>query len=309
RGNLLCPGHVGSHLGFAEVDAKGRWKGFDIGLCKALTTAIFGTDEKLEIVPLSWAQRFPALQSEQVDVIIKLTGWTMSRDTKVGLQFSRPYLLGTTQMMVPKSLKIKSGLELDGASICTVGGSTNERFVATYFNANKLKHELITFEKYEEMNAAYFSGRCDVFVAWGPSLAVARAGSKNPDDHMILPDILAMEPESAAMRQGDEAWVDLVNWMFSALLTAELEGVTRANVDAMKADPPTVVVSRLLGVTPGIGERLGLRETWAYDMIKAHGNYGEIFDREIGKNSPYGLSRGLNALFKDGGALYPLVLD
>ena len=111
------------------------------------------------------------------------------------------------------------------------------------------------------------------------------------------------------MRQGDEAWVDLVNWMFSALLTAELEGVTRANVDAMKADPPTVVVSRLLGVTPGIGERLGLREAWAYDMIKAHGNYGEIFDREIGKNSPYGLSRGLNALFKDGGALYPLVLD
>jgi general L-amino acid transport system substrate-binding protein len=310
RGALLCTGHNGSYLGFAEVDDKGNWTGFDIDLCRALATAVLGAPDKLKIVPLSFAQRFPSIQSGDVDVIIKVTGWTMSRDTELGLQFSRPYLLGATQLMVHKSLGVKTASELNGATVCVAGGTSTERLAASYLTSIKVKYELVTYEKSEELRGAYFSKRCDAYAGWGPNLAVTRAtGSKDPTEHVILPDVLAMEPESAGMRQGDDGWVDIVNWVFSALLDAELNGVTAANVEQMKSNPPNPTVARLLGQTPGIGQRLDLRDTWAYDMIKAMGNYGEIFDRTLGKGSKYKLDRGVNALYKDGGVLYPLLLD
>ena len=309
RGNLLCTGHNGTYLGFAEVDDQGNWKGFDIELCKALATAIFGSPDKLKIVPVSWAQRFPAIQSGDIDVIIKVTGWTLGRDTELGLQFSRPYFLGATQLMARAELGAESAKDLDGATLCTAAGTSTERIAADYLTNVGIEFEVVAFEKSEEMRGAYFSGRCDAFAGWGPNLAITRSKADNPDDHVILPDVMAMEPESAAMRQGDDSWVDILNWMVSALLTAEQYGITSANVDEMKAKPANPTVERLLGASPGIGDRLGLSDDWAYNVIKQVGNYAEIFDRTLGAGSPYKLDRGVNALYTEGGVLYPLIID
>ena len=308
RGELLCTGHNGSFLGFAEVDDSGGWKGFDIELCKAMATMLLGSPEKVKIIPVSWAQRFPALQSGDIDVIIKVTGWTMGRDTEVGLQFSRPYFLGNTQFIARKEIGAETALDLEGATVCTTVGTSTERLMVDYLENIGIEYSTITFEKSEELREAYFSGRCDVYAGWGPNLAITRAQAENPEEHEILPDILAVEPESIAMRQGDDNFVDVANWMMSALLTAEEQGVTSANVDEMKASPPNPVVQRLLGATPGIGERLGLSDDWAYNMIKAVGNYGEIYNRTLGDQG-YGMPRGANALVRDGGVLYPLILD
>ncbi|MBT6274380.1 MAG: amino acid ABC transporter substrate-binding protein [Chromatiales bacterium] len=309
RGTLLCTGHNGTYLGFAEVDDKGEWKGFDIELCKALATTIFGSPDKLKIIPISWAQRFPSIQSGDIDVIIKVTGWTMGRDTELGLQFSRPYFLGPTQLMAHKEIGAKSAKDLDGATVCASAGTSTERIAADYLSNLGIKFEMVTFEKTEEMRSAYFAGRCDAFAGWGPNLAITRTKGPDPDKHMILPDVMAVEPESAAMRQGDDNWVDVLNWMFTALLIAEQYGITSANVDQHKAKPGNPTVERLLGATPGIGDRLGLSNDWAYNLIKHVGNYKEIYDRTLGMGSAYKLPRGPNALITNGGVMYPLVLD
>ena len=309
RGSLLCTGHNGTYLGFAEVDDKGEWKGFDIELCKALATAVLGSVDKLKIIPVSWAQRFPSLQSGDIDVIIKVTGWTMGRDTELGLQFSRPYFLGPTQLMAHKEIGAKSAKDLQGATVCASAGTSTERIAADYLTNLGIKFEMVTFEKTEEMRSAYFAGRCDAFAGWGPNLAITRVKGDNPDKHMILPDVMAVEPESAAMRQGDDNWVDILNWMFTALLIAEQYGITSANVDEFKAKKTNPTVERLLGITPGIGDRLGLSNDWAYQVIKQVGNYKEIYDRTLGSGSAYKLPRGPNALITDGGVMFPLVLD
>ena len=309
RGSLLCTGHNGTYLGFAEVDDKGAWHGFDIELCKALATAVLGAPDKVKIIPVSWAQRFPSIQSGDIDVIIKVTGWTMGRDTELGLQFSRPYFLGPTQLMAHKEIGAKSAKDLDGATICASAGTSTERIAADYLSNLGVKVEMVTFEKTEEMRSAYFAGRCDAFAGWGPNLAITRAKGTDPDKHMILPDVMAVEPESAAMRQGDDNWVDILNWMFTALLIAEQYGITSANVDEHKAKKSNPTVERLLGKTPGIGDRLGLSNDWAYQVIKQVGNYKEIYDRTLGDKSAYKLPRGPNALITNGGVMYPLVLD
>ncbi len=309
RGSLLCTGHNGTYLGFAEVDDKGDWKGFDIELCKALATAIFGDPSKLKIVPVSWAQRFPAIQSGDIDVIIKVTGWTMGRDTELGLQFSRPYFLGPTQLMAHKEIGATDAKGLDGATVCASAGTSTERIAADYLTNLGVEFEMVTFEKTEEMRSAYFAGRCDAFAGWGPNLAITRIKGPDPDKHMILPDVMAVEPESAAMRQGDDNWVDILNWLFTALLIAEQYGITSDNVDQHKAKPGNPTVERLLGATPGIGDRLGLGNDWAYNVIKNVGNYKQIYDRTLGEGSAYKLPRGPNALITDGGVMYPLVLD
>ena len=309
RGSLLCTGHNGTYLGFAEVDDKGAWKGFDIELCKALASAIFGDPGKLQIIPVSWAQRFPAIQSGDIDVIIKVTGWTMGRDTELGLQFSRPYFLGPTQLMAHKEIGAQSAKDLDGATVCASAGTSTERIAADYLTNLGVKFEMVTFEKTEEMRSAYFAGRCDAFAGWGPNLAITRIKGPKPDEHAILPDVMAVEPESAAMRQGDDNWVDILNWMFTALLIAEQYGITSENVDEHKSNPGNPTVERLLGATPGIGDRLGLSNDWAYNVIKNVGNYKQIYDRTLGAGSPYKVPRGPNALITEGGVMYPLVLD
>lgn len=310
RGTMLCSGHNGSYFGFVEVNDKNEWTGLDIDLCRAMTTAILGDPSKAKIIPLSWAQRFPALQSGDVDIIIKATGWTMGRDTEVGLQFSLPYFFGGTQFMAHGDLEITDAKGLDGGTVCVEAGTTIERIASNYLKSIDVEHTMVSYEKAAELRAAYLANRCDAFAAWGPFLAVLRATElENPEAHVILSDQLSNEPIAAAMRQGDDAFVDMTNWMIASLLIAEEEGVTSANVEEMAKNPPNPKVARLLGNTPGMGERLGLRDTWAKEMIAAMGNMEEIYDRNLGKNSPYKLERGLNNLWSHGGVLYAPILD
>ncbi len=310
RGSMLCSGHNGSYFGFVEVNDQNEWKGLDIDLCRALTAAILGDPDANQIVPLSWAQRFPALQSGDVDIIIKATGWTMGRDTELGLQFSLPYFFGGAQIMSHGDLGITDATGLVGGTVCVEAGTTIERLVANYLGTIEVEHTMVSYESAAELRAAYLANRCDAFAAWGPSLAVLRATElENPDAHVILNDQLSSEPIAAAMRQGDEGFVDTVNWAIASLLIAEEEGITSANVEEMAANPPNPRVARLLGVEPGMGERLGMRDTWAREMIAAVGNFGEIYDRNLGKDSPYNLDRGLNNLWSHGGVLYAPILD
>lgn len=310
RGTMLCSGHNGSYFGFVEVNDQNEWKGLDIDLCRALTTAILGDPEKAQIVPLSWAQRFPALQSGDVDVIIKATGWTMGRDTELGLQFSLPYFFGGTQIMAHGELGITEATELEGGTVCVEAGTTIERIIANYLQTIGVSTDIISYESAAELQSAYLANRCDAFAGWGPNLAVLRATEiDNPEAHVILNDQLSSEPIAAAMRQGDDGFVDMVNWTIASLLIAEEEGVTSANVEEMAANPPNPRVARLLGTEPGMGERLGIRDTWAREMIAAMGNFAEIYDRNLGSDSPYKLDRGLNNLWSHGGVLYAPILD
>ena len=309
RGSLLCTGHNGSYLGFAEVDDDGTWSGFDIEMCRALATAILGSPDALQIIPVSWAQRFPALQSGDIDVSIKVTGWTMSRDTELGLQYSRPYFIGPTNIMARTEIGATSPEDLEGGVFCINAGTSIERIVADYMGARDISYEALNFEKPEELRAALYAGRCDALAGFGPFLAATRFNAPNPEDFTIMDTVLALEPEGIAAREGDDGFIDVINWMMSALLMAEEAGITMENVDEIRANPPSASIERLLGASPGIGERLGLSDDWAYNMIKAVGNYGEIYDRTVGEGSVYQLPRGKNHLWSNGGLLYPLVLD
>ncbi len=309
RGSLLCTGHDGSYLGFAEVDNKGNWKGLDIDLCRAVATAVLGDPSKVTIIPISWAQRWPALQSGEVDLVIKASGATLSRDTDLGLQFSLSYYLGTTKIMAHKELNLKSLKDADGGTICIPAGTTQQQQIASYTAKLGIKLEPVLIEKTEELEQAYFSGRCDLYTQWGPVLAIARAAKGNVEQHDILSDVLALEPEVIVMRQGDDNWVDIANWTLSALWFAEQEGITSQNVDSIRANPPSPEIGKFLGVTPGIGAGLGLSDDWAYKVIKNVGNYAEIFDRNLGAGSPYKMDREMTALWNAGGVLYPYLID
>lgn len=309
RDSLLCTGHNGSYLGFAEVDEKGAWQGFDIEFCKALATAILGSPDKLQIIPVSWAQRFPAIQSGDIDVIVKVTGWTQTRDTELGLQYSRPYFIGPFYVMSKTELQAKSIKDLEGGVFCVNAGTTVERVLTDYMETNKISYEPLAFEKGEELRAAFYGGRCDAIAGFGPFLSATRVNAENPDDFEILGDVIALEPEGIVVKQGEDDLLDVINWTVSAMLMAEENGITQANVDEMKANPPSATIERLLGVTPGVGARLGLKDDWAYNVIKTVGNYGEVYERTIGEGSRYKLPRGLNNLWNKGGLLYPLVLD
>lgn len=310
RGSLLCSGHNGSFLGFAEVDDKGVWKGVDIDMCRALASGLFGTYEgHLEIVPISWAQRWPALQSGDIDVVIKVSGWTQSRDTELNLAYSRPYFIGAFQIMAHAELGAGSVADLDGGSICVSAGTSTERVLATFLESNKIEAEIVVFEKGDEVRSSYLSGRCDGLIEWAPSLAAMRVTVDDPEAHVILPDVLDLEAEGIIVPEGDPDWLDVQNWMLSSLWFAELKGITMANVDEVRANPPSTTVGTFLGVTSGYGARLGLSDDWAYNMIKAVGNFGEIYDRNIGSGSPYNLPRGINALYTNGGVFYPMIID
>ena len=309
RGTLQCTGHDGSYLGFAEVDDKGNWRGMDIDLCRAMAAATLGDPSKLKIVPVSWAQRWPALQSGEVDIIIKASGGTLSRNADLGLAFSAPYYPGTTKIMAHKELNLKSLKDANGGTICIPAGTTQEQQVSDYAASLGIKLEPVLIEKTEELEQAYFSKRCDLYAQWGPVLAIARAAKSTVEDNPILPDVLALEPEVMITRQGDENWTKISTWVLSALLFAEQEGVDSKNVDQIRAKPTNPQVAKFLGATPGVGKGLGLSDDWAYNVIKKVGNYGEIFDRDLGKGSPYKMERELTNLWNDGGVMYPLVFD
>jgi len=311
RGKLLCSGHNGSFLGFAEVDDKGAWKGLDIDLCRALAAALFGTSEgHLDIVPISWAQRWPSLQSGDIDVIIKVSGWTFSRDTELNLAYSMPYFVGAFQAMVKADLGATALADLDGGTVCVAAGTSTERAAATYLQVKGINAELLSFENGDEVRNAYYEDRCDAYVEWAPSLAAARLDAPDgADAHVILPDVIDLEVEGIIVPEGDSKWLDVQNWMLSSLWFAEANGITSANIDEIKANPVSPAIAKFVGATPGYGSALGLPDDWAYNMIKEVGNAAEVYDRNLGSGSPYNLPRGINALYSDGGVFYPLIID
>jgi general L-amino acid transport system substrate-binding protein len=289
--------------GFSNPDSAGNWTGLDVDLCRAVAAAVFGDDTKVKFTPLSAKERFTALQSGEVDVLSRNTTWTMSRDTQLGLNFAGVNYYDGQGFMVRKDLGIKSALELSGASVCTNTGTTTELNIADYFRANKMEYEVVAFEKADEVVAAYDAGRCDVFTTDRSGLAAERLKLAKPDDHMVLPEIISKEPLGPVVRQGDDQWFNIVKWTHYAMINAEEMGVSKANIAEKMADA-NPDLKRLLGTEGEFGTALGLGNDWAANIIKLVGNYGEVFEANVGENTPLKLSRGTNDLWSRGGLQY-----
>src|SRR5712671_5557246 len=303
RGALICGIGQGT-AGFMLQDNQGKWIGLDVDVCRAVAAAIFGDSEKVKYVPLSSQQRFTALQSGEVDLLSNNTTWTLTRDTALGFDFTGVTYYDGQGFMVNKKLGVKSAKELNGATVCVAPGSTTELNLADYFRANKMNFKPVVIEKVEEIRAAFFSGRCDVYTTDRSGLFATRvANAPNPDDYIILPEIISKEPLGPVVRHGDNQFGDIVRWAQYAMIEAEEYGITSKNVDDMlKSDNPTI--KRILGVTPGMGKALGVDEKWVYTIVKQVGNYGEMFDRNVGAGSPLKIARGQNALWTQGGLQY-----
>lgn len=305
RGAVQCGVNTGL-AGFSQPDAQGRWTGMDVDVCKALAAAVLGDASKVKYVPLNAQQRFTALQSTEVDLLSRNTTWTQQRDTALGLNFVGVTFYDGQGFMVPKKLNVKSAKELNGATVCVQPGTTTELNLADYFRSAKMTFRPVVIQELAEVEKAFFEGRCDVYTTDASGLASTRsAKAGNPADFIILPELISKEPLGPVVRHGDDEWFDIVKWTVYALFEAEERGVTAANVDEMKksTDPN---VQRLLGVSPGMGKNLGLDEEWAVRAIKATGNYSEIFERNVGRNTPLKLERGLNALWTQGGLMYAM---
>src|SRR6516162_2460133 len=305
-GQISCGVPTGL-AGFAAPDSQGHWAGFDVDVCRALSAAIFGAADKVKYVPLTAQQRFTALQSGEVDLLSNNTTDTMQRDTALGLNFAPVVFYDGQGFMVAKKLGVKSAKELNGATICVAPGTTTELNLADYFRTNKMDFKPVVIEKVDEIRAAFFSGRCDVYTTDASGLYAARAANVPPpakaDDFVILPEIISKEPLAPAVRHGDNQFADIVRWTQYAMLEAEEYGITSKNVDDMlKSENPTI--KRILGVTPGMGKALGVDEKWVYNIVKQVGNYGESFDRNVGAGSPLKIDRGLNKLWTQGGLQY-----
>ncbi len=302
RGYLIA-GVNGSVFGFSMPDEKGVWKGLDVDTARAIAAAVFGDASKVKFVPLTAVQRLPALQSKEIDVLCRNTTQTLTRETINGLNFVHVNFYDGQGFMVPKKLGVKSAKELDGATVCVLPGTTTELNAADFFKKNNMKWKPVVIEQAAELNKAFFSGRCDVLTSDVSQLAAHRAVAPNPDDYIILPEVISKEPLAPVVRHGDDQWYDIVNWTVMALIQAEEFGITSKNVDQMlKSKDPAI--QRFLGVTPGLGKALGLDDKWVYNIIKQVGNYREIFERNVGPKTPLGLQRGLNALWTQGGLMY-----
>ncbi len=303
RGEVIC-GVNTSLYGFSTPDEKGRWTGLDVDVCRAVAAAVLGSADKARFVPLSAQQRFTALQSGEIDILPRNTTWTLTRDTANGLNFTAVNFYDGQGFLAPKSLGVKSAKELSGATICVQTGTTTELNLADFFRANGLAFKPVTIEKYEEVTQAFLAGRCDALTSDKSQLASIRANdTPNPDDYVILPETISKEPLTPSVRQGDDQWFDIVQWVQFATMEAEERGITAQNVDeALKSEDPNV--KRMLGVTPGMGAALGLDEKWAYNAIKQVGNYGESYERNVGQGSKLKLERGLNDIWSRGGLMY-----
>ncbi len=304
RGTLICGVAVGGIAGFMVVDSQGKWTGMNVDICRAVSAAIFGDSEKVKYVPLSGQQRFTALQSGEVDLLSNNSTWTLTRDTALGLDFVGITYYDGQGFMVNKKLGVKSAKELNGASICVLSGSTSELNIADYFRSNKMSFRPVLFEDPDQSRAAFFGGRCDAYSGDQARLYATRAANApNPDDYVVLPEIISKEPLGPVVRHGDNQFADIVRWAQYAMLEAEEYGITSKNVDEMlKSENPSI--KRILGVTPGMGKALGVDEKWVYTIVKQVGNYGESFDRNVGKDSPLKVERGQNELWTKGGLQY-----
>jgi general L-amino acid transport system substrate-binding protein len=302
RGELIC-GANGTLAGFGLPDPQGNWTGFDVDFCRAIAAAIFNDPTKVKFVPLTAKDRFTALQSGEIDVLSRNTTWTLSRDTSLGLDFVAVTYYDGQGFMVRKALKVNSALELNGAAVCVQQGTTSELNLADYFRANHMQLKTVTFATGDEARKAYESGRCDAYTTDSSGLYGERQKLAVPGDHIVLPEIISKEPLTPAVRHGDSQWTDIVRWTHFAMVDAEELGVTKANVDEkLKSDDPET--RRMLGAEGQYGEALGLTNDWVYRIVKHVGNYGEVFERNIGQGSPLKIVRGLNALWTKGGLQY-----
>jgi general L-amino acid transport system substrate-binding protein len=302
RGALNCGSNTGL-AGFGQPDAQGNWVGFDVDYCRAMSAAIFNDPTKVKFVPLTAKDRFTALQSGDVDILVRNTTWTSSRDTSLGLNFTGVNYYDGQGFIVTKGLKVNSALELSDAAVCVQQGTTTELNLADYFRANKMKLKTVTFATLDEAVKAYDSGRCDAYTTDASGLYAARPRLAKPDDHLVLPEIISKEPLGPSVRHGDDQWFDIVKWVHYAMLNAEEYGISKANVeDMMKSDHPEV--RRLLGNEGNFGEQLGLTKDWIYRIVKHVGNYGDVFERHLGQGSQLKIARGLNAQWSKGGLQY-----
>jgi general L-amino acid transport system substrate-binding protein len=290
--------------GFSNPDAKGGWSGLDVDVCRSVAAALFGDASKVKYTPLSSKERFTALQSGEIDMLSRNTTWTLVRDTALGMNFAGVAYYDGQGFMVRKSLGVKSALELDGASVCTNLGTTTELNLSDYFRANGMKFKGVFYEKADEVVAAYDAGRCDVYTTDQSALAAQRTKMKNPGEHQVLPEIISKEPLGPVVPHADDQWFDLVKWSLNAMIEAEELGLSSANVDSMKVSSKNPAIRRMLGVEGDTGKNLGVDNSWSFNIIKQVGNYGEVFDRHLGENTPVGLPRGLNRLWNKGGILY-----
>ncbi|HEX5128087.1 MAG TPA: amino acid ABC transporter substrate-binding protein [Rhodocyclaceae bacterium] len=304
RGSIKC-GVTTGLAGFSLPDSQGNWSGLDVDTCRALAAAVLGDAKKVSFVPLNSQQRFTAIQAGEVDVLARNTTWTLTRDASLGLEFTAITYYDGQGFLVPKKLKITNPKQLKNAEICVQSGTTNEKNISDYFKSLGLKAKPVVFEGFEAAFKAFFSGRCQAFSTDLSGLASLRnTEAKNPDDYVILPQVISKEPLGPAVRRGDDEWFTIVKWTIFALIEAEENGITQANVDELKAHSTDPNVQRILGTSDDMGKLLGLDKDWAYRAIKAVGNYGEIFERNVGPKSVLKLPRGLNNLWSKGGILY-----
>ncbi len=302
RGALNC-GANGQLPGFGLPDAQGNWTGLDVDLCRAIAAAIFNDATKVKFVTLSAKDRFTALQTGDVDVLIRNTTWTLLRDTQLGLNATGVNYYDGQGFIVRKSLKVNSALELNDATICVQQGTTTELNLADYFRANRMRLRSVTFATLDEAIRAYETDRCNAFTTDASGLYATRLKLAKPEDHVVLPEIISKEPLGPFVRHGDDQWFDIVKWVLFAMVNAEELNVTKANVDEqLKSENPEV--RRMLGTEDNFGERLGLTKDWVYRIVKLVGNYGEVFDRNVGQGSALKIARGLNALWTKGGIQY-----
>ncbi len=302
RGMLNC-GSNGTLAGFGLPDAQGKWTGLDVDVCRAVAAAIFNDISKVKFVPLSAKDRFTALQSGEVDVLMRNTTWTSSRDTQLGLNFTGVDYYDGQGFMVRKSLKVNSALELGDASVCVQQGTTTELNLADFFRAHKMQVKTVTFATANEAIKAYDAGRCDAYTTDASGLYAERLRVANSNDHIVLPEIISKEPLGPAVRHGDDQWFDIVKWVLFAMINAEELNITQKNIDEMtKSTNPEI--KRFVGTEGNYGEQLGLTKDWAVHIVKLVGNYGEVFDRNVGSGSPLKIDRGLNKLWNKGGIQY-----
>jgi general L-amino acid transport system substrate-binding protein len=300
---VVVAGVSGKVPGFSAPDEKGVWRGLDVDFCRALAAAIFNDPEKVKFTPVTTKERFTALQTGEIDVLSRNTTWSFERDVQQGLEFGGILFYDGQGFMVNKKLGVTSSKQLDGASICIQIGTTTEKNVSDYFAANNMKYKPVVFESADESSVIYDTGRCDVYTTDASGLAARRTTLSKPEDNIILPEIISKEPLGPSVRQGDTQWSDIVRWTLFALINAEELGVTSANVDEMlKSKNPEVM--GLLGVEGNYGEQFGLSKDWVYRIIKHVGNYGEMFERNVGVNTALKLERGQNALWTKGGLMY-----
>ncbi|MBA97034.1 MAG: amino acid ABC transporter substrate-binding protein [Sulfitobacter sp.] len=303
RGKLNC-GVTTGLVGFAAPNANGEWEGFDVAVCRAVAAAIFADPNAVEFIPTTGKTRFTALASGEIDFLARNTTWTFSRDVDLKFDFIGVNYYDGQGFMVPKALGVSSAKDLDGATVCIQTGTTTELNLADFFRANNISYEPVPIETNAEGQQQYLAGACDTYTTDASGLAATRATFETPGDHIILPEIISKEPLGPLVRHGDNDWGDLTRWVLYALIAAEELGVTSANVEEMATNTTNPEVARLLGAEGTLGEMLGLDAAWAKNAIASQGNYGEIFAKNIGEETPIGLARGLNAQWTDGGLMY-----